>query len=253
MKLTFLGSGSAFTVGSNNYQSNMILTNGDGKILLFDCGTDARHSLQELGLSYKDITDVYISHLHADHMGGLEWLGFTSRFDETCDRPNLYLSEMIADTIWKKCLSGTMSSIEGEICTLETYFNVHSVEKNDPFIWNDIAMQLVQTVHIMNGFCLSACHGIFFEVNGQKIYITADTQFSPHLLMRMYEDADIIFHDCETAPFQSGVHPHYSEMVTLPDHLKQKMWLYHYNPGPLPDAQSNGFKGFVKKGQSFEF
>ena len=55
----------------------MILESEDGSKLLIDCGTDARHSLHELGLSYKDIEHVYISHLHADHAGGLEWLGFS--------------------------------------------------------------------------------------------------------------------------------------------------------------------------------
>ena len=28
-----------------------------------------------MGLGYADIDAVYISHLHADHVGGLEWLG----------------------------------------------------------------------------------------------------------------------------------------------------------------------------------
>jgi hypothetical protein len=31
------------------------------------------------------------------------------------------------------------------------------------------------------------------------------------------------------------------------------MWLYHYNPGHLPDARADGFRGFVKKGQVFDF
>jgi len=30
------------------------------------------------------------------------------------------------------------------------------------------------------------------------------------------------------------VHAHYDELLTLP---KKKMWLYHYGPGPLPDAK----------------
>lgn len=253
MKLIFLGSGSAFTVGNNNYQSNMILQNDEGKSLLIDCGTDARHSLQELGYTYRDITDVFISHLHADHMGGLEWLGFTRRFDESCDRPNLYLSELISKTIWDKCLSGTMSSIEGEICTLETYYNVHSIARNSFFEWEKIKFHLVQTVHIMHGFALASCHGLFFTVNGKNIYITADTQFVPHLLTHVFEQADIIFHDCETSPIASGVHPQYDELVTLPESTRNKMWLYHYNPGPLPNAEADEFLGFVKKGQVFAF
>lgn len=251
--MQFLGTGAAFTVGVDNYQSNMLLTHENGSTLLIDCGTDARHALHELGKSYRDIDEVYISHLHADHMGGLEWLGFTRRFDESCDRPILHLSEQIAKDIWEKSLSGTMSSVEGEITTLDSYFDVRPVPENGSFKWQGIEFTLVQTIHIMNGYALSPCHGLFFKINGTAIYITADTQFTPHLLTRMYEDADIIFHDCETSPIHSNVHAHYTELVDLDDATKQKMWLYHYNPGPRPDAEAAGFRGFVKKGQRFEF
>ncbi|MGL5193292.1 MAG: MBL fold metallo-hydrolase, partial [Chroococcales cyanobacterium] len=70
MKLTFLGSGSAFTVGANNYHSNVLLESDRGTKLLIDCGSDIRFSLHEAGYSHLDITDIYISHLHSDHAGG---------------------------------------------------------------------------------------------------------------------------------------------------------------------------------------
>jgi len=252
MKLIFLGSGSAFTVGNHNYQSNMLLDAGNEKTLLIDAGSDVRHSLHEQDYRHCDITDVYISHLHADHMGGLEWLGFTHKFDQKCKRPNLYLSEAIADDLWEHVLSGSMRSIEGKLTDLNSYFHVHKIPGNGGFTWEKIEFKIVQTVHIMNGYLLAPCHGLFFKVNGKNIYITADTQFCPHLLTVFYEEADMIFHDCETAPVHSNVHSHYTELVTLPDHIKEKIWLYHYNPGPLPDAEDDGFKGFVKKGQMFE-
>lgn len=253
MKLIFLGSSSAFCIGNNNYQSNILLTDGKQESLLIDCGTDARHSLHEQGYSNKDISDVYISHLHADHMGGLEWLGFTSMFDPTQKKPTLHVSDKIVEPLWDNCLSGTMHSIEGEVSSLSSFFNVNTIKRNDHFIWKKIKFQLIQTVHVMSGFSLTGCHGLFFEINGTKIYFTADTQFSPHLLSVFYDKADIIFHDCETTSFSSGVHPQYDELKTLDKHIKAKIWLYHYNPGPLPNARKDGFLGFIEKGQSFEF
>ncbi|MEC4984711.1 MAG: ribonuclease Z, partial [Oscillatoria sp. PMC 1076.18] len=62
MKLVFLGSGSAFTIGGDNFQSNIIIESENEKKLLVDCGSDLRFSLDALGLSYLDITDIYISH-----------------------------------------------------------------------------------------------------------------------------------------------------------------------------------------------
>jgi hypothetical protein len=49
------------------------------------------------------------------------------------------------------------------------------------------------------------------------------------------------------------VHAHYEELKELPAEIKQKMWLYHYSDGVLPDAQADGFAGFVKPRQEFIF
>jgi ribonuclease BN (tRNA processing enzyme) len=84
MKIVFLGVGSAFTLPSrlkesNNaipktiddcdWQSNVVVVSKSGKMLLIDCGGDIRFALWQQGLSYKDIDAVYVSHLHADHIG----------------------------------------------------------------------------------------------------------------------------------------------------------------------------------------
>ncbi len=41
MKLTFIGTGSAFTVGGDNFHSNMILESNTHEKMLIDCGSDA--------------------------------------------------------------------------------------------------------------------------------------------------------------------------------------------------------------------
>ena len=50
--------------------------------------------------------------------------------------------------------------------------------------------------------------------------------------------ADIIFHDCETLPFKSGVHAHYEDLKTLDDKTRKKMWLYHYQDNGNSDKIS---------------
>ncbi len=251
MKLIFMGAGSAFSL--ENYQSNMILQDDDGTLLLIDCGADARFALQALGISYKQIDSVYISHLHSDHVGGLEWLGFTRKFDPSCVKPVLYISRFIKTELWSNVLSGGMLSLQGEVADLDTYFDVYSIPKDQGFIWDSVAFQLVQAVHIMSGFHIVPSFGLLFTINGIRTFLTTDTQYSPHQIIDFYTQADIIFHDCETSPYKSGVHAHYSELCTLPVDIKQKMWLYHYNDGNLPNAEADGFAGFVKKGQAFDY
>jgi ribonuclease BN (tRNA processing enzyme) len=253
MKLIFIGSGSAFTVGSDNYHSNMLLKSPDGQHLLIDCGSDARLALYDLGLNHRDIQSVYISHLHADHVGGLEWLAFTTKFDASCVRPYLYINESLVEPLWKTVLSGGLNSLQGEIATLNTYFIVHPVLNNATFRWQNLDIHMLQTVHILAGYSIMPSYGLLFTVDGLNVFITTDTQFAPHQVEDFYKKADVIFHDCETCAHKSGVHAHYVELMTLPPELKKKMWLYHYNPGDLPDAVKDGFRGFVKKGQIFDF
>lgn len=250
-QLLFLGSGSAFTVGDNNFHSNIFFITETGKKLLIDCGSDVRFSLHREGFSHRDITDIYISHLHSDHAGGLEYVGLTTKFDPQCEKPNLYLSHDITADIWEHTLSGGMGSIEGNITSLNTFFNVHPIDNNRSFIWETINFELVKTIHINNGTSVMPTYGLFFEVNGIKIFITSDTQLCYEKLQNYYQAADVIFHDCETSKYPTPVHSHYEQLVKLPKQIKDKIWLYGYQPGELPDAKTEGFLGFVKRGDKF--
>jgi ribonuclease BN (tRNA processing enzyme) len=253
VKLVFIGSGSAFTVGSDNYQSNMYLEDDEHKKLLLDCGSDAKNALFELGLSYKDIDGVYISHLHADHVGGLEWLSFTTYFDKNCPKPTLFICEKLKNELWKNVLSGGLRSLQGIEPKLSSFFKVKTVKENDHFEWSGVDFKIIQTIHVMNEFTINPSYGLFFTANGVNVFLTTDTQFCPHQIKEFYNQADIIFQDCETSKYLSGVHAHYTELLTLSPEVKSKMWLYHYNPGPLPDPKKDGFRGFVKKAQVFDF
>ncbi|MDK3155531.1 MBL fold metallo-hydrolase [Kamptonema cortianum] len=252
-QLIFLGSGSAFTVGADNFQSNLLLINSQNQKLLIDCGTDIRLSLHAAGFSHRDITDIYISHLHSDHSGGLEYIGFATKFDPNCSSPNLYISEDLAGDLWEKTLAGGMASIEGSIAQLNTFFQVCPVPLEQSFQWSDIEFKLVRVKHIHNGQFTVPSYGLFFKLGQTKVFFTSDIQFALECVWNLYEQADLIFQDTETAKYPSKVHAHYQDLCQLPAEIKRKMWLYHYQPGVLPNAIEDGFQGFVKRGQIFDF
>ncbi|MCK5018479.1 MAG: ribonuclease Z [Candidatus Peribacteraceae bacterium] len=260
MEIKFLGTGSAFSM--ENGQANLLISNiwpsQTDRKLLIDCGTDIRFMLADEGLSHLDIEAVYISHLHADHIGGLEWLAFCTFFDPRYKgKPKLFISKAL--DLWNSSLKGGLGSIEGQIMTLEDYFDVEYIEPNGEFKWNGIDFQTVQVVHIMDGFAIKPSFGLMFKAPTKKliekpsdfvsVFITTDTQHNPNQIKKFYDMADVIIHDCETAPFKSSVHAHYEELKTLDDKTKAKMWLDHYQDGDLPDAVADGFAGFARKGQ----
>ncbi|MGK7941764.1 MAG: MBL fold metallo-hydrolase [Crocosphaera sp.] len=251
VQLLFLGSGSAFTVGTDNFHSNIFLITETGEKLLIDCGSDLRFSLYKEGFCHRDITDIYISHLHSDHAGGLEYVGLTTKFDPHCNQPNLYVSEDIAADIWDRYLSGSMRFIEGEIAKLDSFFNLYSIGKEGNFSWQNINFELVKVIHINNATYPMPTYGLFFIINNTSIFLTSDTQLCYEKLEKYYQKADIIFHDCETSKYPTPVHSHYKDLVQLPENIKQKIWLYGYQPGQLPNAQGDGFLGFVERGDRF--
>jgi ribonuclease BN (tRNA processing enzyme) len=283
MKLTFAGVGSAFC-GSSQWQTNAFFTNNTGKHLLIDCGGDARFSFAECEVKLADIDSVYITHLHADHIGGMEWLGMCTFFNRTphgerrIPRPGLYANIDIMHDLWEHSLCGGMDTIEGRVAHLTDYFDCHPLENNEHFRWGDSqgggipTFMPIQTVHIMAGYRITHSYGLMIALNPHdtrgtiedlpgeavnRIFYTGDTQYCPHQISHFYDVADIIFHDCETVQSNaSGVHAHYTDLVKLPARTKRKMWLMHYQQSVdnLDElAKRNSFAGFVKKGQVCDF
>jgi ribonuclease BN (tRNA processing enzyme) len=253
MEIYALGTGSAFCL--NNFQTNYLIKR-NGKNMMVDCGTDARFSVKEAGLTYLDIDAVYISHAHADHCGGVEWLAFGSYFDPRYQgKPKFFAERQLLLDLWDHTLKGGLEGLQGVDATLETYFDAPVIWKDESFIWEGIEFFLVQSVHITAKYTLVDSYGLMFTDpdSGKRIYITTDVQFAPETSMKaFYQEADLIIHDCETAPYQSGVHAHYDQLKTLPDEIKAKMLLTHYQDNVNEEfekrAKDDGFLGFAKKG-----
>jgi len=251
MELMFLGTGSAFCLTPGCYQSNMVLISPSGRRLLIDCGSDIRFSLAAAGLAPRDISDIYISHLHADHVGGLEYMGFSSRFALPPFSMGLIANEAVMRDLWTHSLYGGMSMTDGDDCTLADFFTPRPVDASGLFEWEGLEITLVPTRHVTGKHDIMFSYGLFFRAGTTTVFLTTDTVFAPKDLARFLEQADLVFHDCETTDQATGVHAHYRELAELPAAIKAKTWLYHYNDGERPDPRVDGFRGFVRTRESF--
>ncbi|MBA2710594.1 MAG: MBL fold metallo-hydrolase [Tatlockia sp.] len=229
----------------------MLIESDSGQRLLIDCGTDIRRSLFSQGHTHSDINAVYISHLHCDHAGGLEWLGFSKRFID-CKRPLLYISTDLVNPLWNSVLCGGMSSLENKEATLSDFFDIQDIQ-NNCFIWENYLFELIKTPHYFSNKKIMPSYGLFISNDSHKLFLTTDTRFAPDSLQNIYDKSDLIFQDCETSEFVSGQHSRFEELTTLSSETKKKMWLYDYNDGELPDGKREGFQGFIIAGQSFNF
>jgi ribonuclease BN (tRNA processing enzyme) len=265
MEMLFVGTGAAFTLPARdeaghdieprNWQSNVLLRAPSGQTLCIDCGGDARHSLWEQGLTHRDIGSVYITHPHADHIGGLEWLAFSSRFDPGYQglgaegKPILWVPRPYEHSLWEDSLRGGLRAIHGAATELADFFDVRPVDEGFSFGRTDFTT--VPGDHIDGDSWVMRSYGLLFGEPGRRVYFSGDVSRSDQL-MAAYQQADLIFHDCEILPFQTQVHTHIEQLRTLPLEFRQRMWLYGYQPGPRPHIQEDGFKGFVAPGQRFD-
>ncbi|KZX14890.1 ribonuclease Z [Methanobrevibacter cuticularis] len=81
MELTFLGTSSAVPSKYRNHPS--IALKAFGEIILFDCGEGTQRQMASVKISPMKINQIFISHLHGDHILGLPGLiqsmGFRGR------------------------------------------------------------------------------------------------------------------------------------------------------------------------------
>lgn len=255
MKLTFLGSGSSFVLGKENYQSN-ILIEKHGEKLLYDCGTTITDALDMQGHTPMDINKVFISHVHGDHSGGLEQLGFQTYFKTFPfgqKKIEVIASKDIIQKVWNHQHRGSMSAIEiEEEVTLDTYFDINEKGHHQTFTFASLAITPVSTIHSRK----LESYGMYIE--DYDVFISGDSKFTPDHLSEYFQSAKVIFHDCEFKEYEGSVHAQYRELKTLPSNIKKKMYLYHYMLEDKTyeelnaEVQSEGFAGLVPRGFTLE-
>lgn len=217
MFITMLGVGNGFSRGVYN---NNALLEQNGQKTLIDCGSTAWESLERLGLREESIDAVFVTHLHFDHVGGLEAAALHTKYFSH-RRMRLIVPAPLRESLWKNCLKGGLWNPEGGCSTLEDYFDVVAPEEGEPFtLCGDIQATWFPTRHISGKF---SC-GLL--VKDQFAY-TSDMQYDPQLMDHLTaENVRVIFHDCQMK--NASVHAAYEQLLTYPPAVREKLVLMHH-------------------------
>lgn len=235
-RLLFLGTGNSESL--DNFNSNLLIMSARQRMLV-DCGWTIKPALRNIGLSIADIDTIFITHVHGDHIFGLEQLGFELRYK--CNRkPTLILEEGIYDELWTHCLKGSMGKSSSGENSLEDFFKIRHVDEH-AFTVDNLSFETFKTHHEPN----KPSYGL---VINNDIVFSSDTKAVASVSRRK---ARLYIHDVTT---QEGnpAHAGLEELVkAYPRSVREKMLLTHYDDdiySYLEYVQTN-FMGLAATGQ----
>lgn len=227
----FLGTGSANNQGLGN-ASCLIEQNGK-PWLLIDCGHDTLNRYFDV---HKQLpAALFITHLHFDHIAGLEQLYFQAEFSYHT-KPIIYVPALLVPQLCR-ILENT-GLAEGRKNVWDTLQIVPVLES----FWHEGVQFKSYPVrhHRPNtAFCLHL-PGVFF--------FSGDTRPIPEILHHLVQQNELIFHDCSTKsnPSHSGVEDLKLEYLS---NTLERIFVYHYKSlQECAEFENQGLK-VVRPGQ----
>ena len=226
-----LGVGDTF---SERHHSSALLLQCDGFRLAIDCPDMYRSVLKAASdkagttLSLSAIRHVLITHVHGDHMNGLEGVAFYKHFVDH-ERVQLVTAPEVRETIWDQRLKASMSVLwngsEHRTLGFDDYFEHVPLSWTDAIRVGPFSIRARRTIHHV------PTSALFIEAAGRRLGYSADTAFDPELIAFL-EPADLIIHETNFGP----AHTPYASLAALPAELRAKMRLIHYADGFDTDA-----------------
>jgi ribonuclease BN (tRNA processing enzyme) len=241
VKVQMIGTGSAF---AKVFHNNNALLTVDGLTLLVDCGITAPKALYELGYSFNDLDAILLTHVHADHIGGLEELAFQMKYIFG-RKPILYVAETLVNILWEHSLKGGLQQDDKE--TLDDFFEVRPLSIGIPHeVLPGLQVELFATKHIPNKHSYSLLFNGFFFYSG-------DAVFDSDLLNSLVNDRGVrvIFHDCQLHP-PGIVHACLPQLLTLPRAIQELVFLMHYGDDQPDFIGQTGPMKFVEQQRIYD-
>ena len=223
ISITFLGTGSAFSKKFGN--NSAVISVGD-KNLLIDCGRTTPDDLYKSEFTWSNIDAIFITHLHGDHIYGLEEAGLYGRYILNRKPHIIFPHAKVKNDLWEKVLKGTM--MQGDLkrnMTFDDYFTYEIVDDREQYFeFNGVMFSVFTTQHVHN----KKSYGLVIGEYNYIVY-TSDTLFDEDMIKAFADDGAIaIFHDCQMIDYEGKVHASLNELASLPLSIRKLITIMHY-------------------------
>ncbi len=253
-KLEIYWIGTAPMLTTNQTNTSLLVVKGEDHLLI-DCGRNVPEAISKYHLKPSLVKNFFITHLHGDHVGGLSFLLTTRRYSpDGLPKANIYGSKEFNDSYLWPYLSFDLGANENNEPKNTTHTNWYNFEGNSPdknvFWVGKIKVEFFRTKHVpASGKTLdehAICFGVLID---DKVWYSSDTKFDPELILSCADRCNIMFHDASI--LTNPVHASIAELKTLPDEIKSKMHLVHYDTTQANNVTLGGLASLVRPGTRF--
>ena len=218
--VTLLGTkgGPAIRPGSTMPTSNLLQMGGQFAVI--DCGLGVTRGLVDQGVQLKDISLIFITHLHSDHyieLGPLLHTAWTTGLKSTV---NIYGPAGL-DTYWQAFLQSMQADIALRIedegrPDLAALVNISVIDDGDVFSSDAFTVKAMRNIHppLIDTFALS------FKSDKHHVVFSGDTAYLPELA-NFAKGADLLIHE---AMLEAALEPLMKRIGNADDRL-MKHWL----------------------------
>lgn len=222
----------------------------DGARWLIDCGRQAPEQLHAAGVRWHDIHGQIVTHVHGDHIYGLEEFAFSRYFYDLdavasirSGGPRILLvaHDAVRREVWET-LASSLRYVpdlpETGMGTLESYFEpvaiaAREAPQGNPWdhaqtcVSGQLRVVLRETVHVPGKPSTSV--EIALDRTGDRVaWWSGDSTVDAALLTALEPRTSVFFHDCTFVDYPGQVHGAFAQLERLPEVVRRKMVLMHH-------------------------
>jgi ribonuclease BN (tRNA processing enzyme) len=232
LRLLVVGAGN----GHVRNASSFLLVAGDRRVWV-DPAPRPHETLGARGVHWDDVTDLLVTHVHEDHMGGLT--ACLARARDRGLRPRLWATRTSFEV-----LRDRLAYLFSDLSALA---ETHEIVPGQPAVLGELRCEFRLNHHNLPSGAL----GIKASWHGRCLGISGDTKYDEEIIRRLrrpeleaawFQECHLLFHEVDLVR-PGSVHSYYPEVAKLARRLPGRLVVYHAlgNAAPLEMAEEGAW------------